>query len=115
MDELFIEGLELQMDIGVLPEEHGVRQRVVVDVTAQVVRAREPLGDSIDDVLSYADIVELVEMLAAERRYNLVETFAERIARECLKSSRIRGVTIKVAKPDIMAQTRAVGVRISRN
>ena len=112
---LLIEDLELMMSIGVDDAEKLAPQRVLVCVSIDLMHNPETRNDDIQDVLSYADVIEDIEKLAQSMHFNLVETFAEKIAEEILGYQHALSCTISVKKPDIFKKAGSVGIEISRS
>ena len=97
MDRIVLEGLEFHGYHGVFPEEATFGARFVVDVELRMV-----LGD--DDALAatvdYSAVYLLVREEVTERRYRLIETLAQAIARRLLSDvPRVVHVTVRVHKP----------------
>ncbi len=116
-DCVFINGLEIMMEIGAYPEEFGRKQRVIVDLKAWL-KDRHSLSDKdeLDTVVSYDDIRKDIEDIAAKGHIKLVETFAERIVDRCFAHfPRIAQIRVKITKPDIILHAAGVGVEIRRS
>ena len=113
-DFLFIRDLELDMFVGVLPHEKDKKQRVLVNIELAVEPVPGGSKDEIRNVVSYADIVENIENIAAGGHINLLESFAEKIAASCLEDKRAREISVCVEKTDIFKNARGVGCRIIR-
>lgn len=113
---VFLRDMLLQAAIGVYPHEHGVTQRIRVNVDFGV--ADEPghaVGrDDLSRTVSYERVVTLVRRIVADGHVRLVETLAERIAAGVLADPRIRVVRIRVEKLDVFEEIAAVGVEIER-
>lgn len=113
---VFLRDMLLQAAIGVYPHEHGVTQRIRVNVDFGV--ADEPghaVGrDDLSRTVSYERVVTLVRRIVADGHVRLVETLAERIAAGVLADARIRVVRIRVEKLDVFEEIVAVGVEIER-
>ncbi|MEM9469745.1 MAG: dihydroneopterin aldolase [Pseudomonadota bacterium] len=110
---IVIRDLELNMFIGVLDKEKQKQQRVIVNVELDVEPNQHWQKDEISDVVSYADIIERIELIASKQHINLVETFAEKIAEICLSFSKVKIVRVSVSKPDIIDHAESVGVEIT--
>jgi dihydroneopterin aldolase len=54
--------------------------------------------DDMEEVPSYTDIIDGVNAITSEGHINLLETFAERIAKHCLKDERIVSVRVRIEK-----------------
>ncbi|AQS85047.1 MAG: dihydroneopterin aldolase [Acetobacter aceti] len=113
---LFLKDMIVDAYIGVFPHEHGVTQRVRINVSFGVDDSRD-LTEGVDDLsrtVSYETAVLTIRRLATETHTQLVETLAERIAIEVMKDRRVRVVRISVEKLDIFSDLDSVGVEIER-
>lgn len=97
-DFIFIRDLVLDCNIGVYAEEKGVTQQISFTVEAYLADGVKSIADDIDEVPSYADIIDGIEAIARQGHIELVETFAERIAAHCLADRRIAAVKIRLEK-----------------
>ena len=112
---IFIRDLELEMSIGVMDEEKSKKQRVIVNAELDVVPPSNWREDDINDVVSYADMVEQIQAIANSGHHNLVETFAEKIIEKCFENKAVLSATIGVEKPDVISNAGSVGAIISRD
>ena len=116
---VFVSDLEVLTVIGVHDAEKRAAQRVIVSVDLKVRETGPDLPngaqtDRLGDVLDYAEVVRLVERLTRQGHVNLLETLAERIAEGCLVDDRVLAVRVRLEKPDVIANARAVGIEIER-
>jgi len=112
MEKIHIDGLEIEMNIGVPDQERTVKQTVIISVELDVETNEEWQSDSINDVVSYANIIELIEKISLTE-FKLVETMAKTIIAACYDySALVQGVSIKIDKPDIFDNAQAVGCMI---
>ncbi|TLU73029.1 dihydroneopterin aldolase [Lichenicoccus roseus] len=113
---VFLRDMLVEATIGVHPHEHGVTQRVRLNIDFGIddqpglVVGRDDLSRTV----SYERVVTLVRRILAEGHVRLVETLAERIAAGVLADSRIRVVRVRVEKLDVFDEIAAVGVEIER-
>ncbi len=114
-DHIFIRDLILEMSVGIYEHEKQKKQRVIINIGLDVETNAKKTTYSIDDVVSYEQIKNKVEALAGEKHYELLEEFAEKIAELCLLEEKVMSVKIKIEKPDIIHNTKSVGVSILRN
>ncbi len=112
-DQVFINDLTLEMSAGIYDHEKENKQRVIINVTLDVQTNVNP--QSIDDVVSYEHITNQIIALSEEKHYELLEEFAEHIAEKCLADRKVKTANIKVEKPDIIPNTKSVGIQISRS
>lgn len=109
---ILVQDLQITMSIGVHDFEKETPQRVLISLELEIDENANPKSDHIDEVISYADIVEDIKALAASKHYELVETFAHDIASACLNSGpQAQRVSVEVSKPDILDEAN-VGVTI---
>ena len=97
-DTIFVSDFVVDCNVGVYAEEQGVTQKVAFTVEARLAPQVHSAKDEMVEVPSYADIIDYIVSLARGGHINLVETFAERIAANCLKDKRITAVRVKLQK-----------------
>ncbi|MGN6375355.1 MAG: dihydroneopterin aldolase [Sphingomonas sp.] len=107
-----LEGLEVQMRLGIHPDEVARPQRVRIDVALYLDYGDAPPGDDIAAAIDY-DFVRLGVHRLAERHFQLQEALCEAIAGLCFADTRVRGVRVRSMKPDIYPDA-AVGCEIVR-
>lgn len=111
MTKVFVTGLKVQAEIGVYKHEIGRVQPLVVDVELDVPTAG---ADRLSDTLNYEAIMAAAREIAAGGHIELVETFAERLARACLADPRVTKARVRVEKPLALAPDAvAAGVEIT--
>jgi dihydroneopterin aldolase len=115
LDLIFIEGLRGQTVIGIHESELHQAQPLVIDVHAGVPRARACDTDQIADTIDYGAVRERLLRLLQDHRLQLLEAFAEAIARVLLDEFGASWVRVKVAKPHKFEDVQAVGVQIERH
>jgi dihydroneopterin aldolase len=109
-----VRDLMLSMSIGIHPHEHGVPQRVRVNVTLDLTWPEDGFGaDDTQNVFCYEKLIGRIEEMAAAGHVRLCETFAERIADGALESGMVDGVRVTVEKLDIMPNA-TVGAEIEK-
>ena len=111
MTRVFVTGLKVQAEIGVYKHEIGRVQPLVVDVELDVPTAG---ADRLSDTLNYETILAAARAIAGGGHIELVETFAERLARACLTDPRVTKARVRVEKPLALAPDAvAAGVEIT--
>jgi dihydroneopterin aldolase len=108
MTKVFVTGLKVQAEIGVYKHEIGRVQPLVVDVELDVPTAG---AERLSETLNYETILEAARAIAGTGHIELVETFAERLARACLADARVTQARVRVAKPLALAPD-AVGAGV---
>ena len=111
MTKIFVTGLKVDAQIGVYAHEKGRAQPLVVDVELDVPTAG---ASRLADTVNYETIGEFARAIAAEGHIQLVEDFAERLARACLADGRVMRARVRVEKPLALApHAAAAGVEIT--
>ncbi len=112
---VFIRNLTLHLPIGILDDERGQTQPVIVNVEMYV---RDPgafSSENIADYVSYADVYDALKKLEREEKHiELVENLAETVAAVALSQQGVRRVIVTIEKPEIIAAAESVGVTIER-
>jgi dihydroneopterin aldolase len=108
MTTIFVTGLKVQAEIGVYRHEIGRVQPLVVDVELDVPTAG---SHRLAETLNYETILSAARDIASQGHIELVETFAERLARACLADPRVTRARVRVEKPLALAPD-AVGAGV---
>lgn len=114
MDRVKLEGLVVYASVGVYEFEHDIRQRLEIDVAAEIDLAEAGSTDRLEAGLDYDSLAQHCREVAAERHHQLIETIAESIASRVLRDGRIHRVEVRVAKPGAVPDARTVAVEIAR-
>jgi dihydroneopterin aldolase len=100
--------------VGVLAEERVRAQPLVFDLDIERPFEEAAMNDDIAATTNYADVLSLAATVAAEGRFLLLETLAQRVAHEILSyDAEITSVTVAVRKvrPPVSQDVASVGVR----
>ena len=100
MIKVFVTGLRLQAEIGVYRHEIGKLQPLLVDVELDVPSAGP---GRLSDTFNYEAILKSARAIAEEGHIELVETFADRLARACMADPRVARARVRVEKPLALA------------
>jgi len=106
--------LEVYANVGVPDTERRDRQRLHISLEIGVDSFAHAVGtDNMAWTINYADVVEHVKVVVARRSRKLLETLAEDLAFDLLKTFPIKKITIEVKK-FILPDTQYVSVKIER-
>jgi 7,8-dihydroneopterin aldolase/epimerase/oxygenase len=95
-----ITGLSLYTHHGVSAAEREVGQRLVVDLRLDVGETDATVTDSIADTIDYADVCQLVALIAQQRSHKTLERLCSTIANRLLADYELEGVWVKATKPE---------------
>ncbi|SHE54920.1 dihydroneopterin aldolase [Modicisalibacter ilicicola DSM 19980] len=114
MDRVLIEGLRVETVIGAYDWERSIRQRLVVDLEMATDIRPAAASDDLTRTLDYAAISTRIREFAEDSHFELVETFAERLAALLRHEFAIPWLRLTLRKPGAVAEAATVGVRIER-
>ena len=114
MDTVFIESLEVDTVIGAYDWERTIRQKLLVDVQMSWDNRPCATDDALHLALDYAAVSEQINEFAQNSQFELVETFAEKLAALLMAEFNIPWLRLKITKPGAVAHARGVGVEIER-
>ena len=95
-----ISGLSLYTHHGVSAAEREVGQRLVLDLRLDIGETDATVTDSLEDTVDYAEVCQLVALIAQQRSHNTLERLCSTIADRLLADYDLEGVWVKAAKPE---------------
>jgi dihydroneopterin aldolase len=116
-DLIEIRGLRLTGRHGVTPEERSREQPFVVSLAVRIDSREAAAFDDLTATLNYEEAVKQVALVVAGEPVSLLETLADRIARQILSNKRALDVWVRVAKPEapLPEVVDEVAVEVSRS
>lgn len=111
-DRIHLRDYVVSVEIGAFRSERGHDQRLRFDLTVDLAQPTQGADDRVDAILSYDVLTGAVTRALADRRYDLLETLAEKIAAEVLSHPGAGRVAVTVEKLDRIPG--ALGVSIER-
>jgi 7,8-dihydroneopterin aldolase/epimerase/oxygenase len=116
-DTIFVNGLVLHANHGVMPHEAKVGQPFKLDLALDIDLAEASRTDTLKHTVSYDLLVKTASQAFRARRYRLVEAAAGAVASAVLdRYPQVRNVRVTVRKPHapIAATFDDVGVIVTR-
>jgi dihydroneopterin aldolase len=95
-----ISGLSLYTNHGVTEAEREVGQRLVLDLRLDIGETDATVTDAIEDTVDYAEVCQLVALIAQQRSHKTLERLCSTIADRLLADYELEGVWVKAAKPE---------------
>jgi dihydroneopterin aldolase len=114
MNTIFIHELRVETRIGIYDWERARSQAVRIDVELGMPSDRVFESGDFADALDYAAVVRRLQAFAAEHPHQLLERFADAIARLVLAEFHAPWVKVRVAKLGAIRGVREIGVSIER-
>jgi dihydroneopterin aldolase len=95
-----ISGLSLYTHHGVSEAEREIGQRLLIDLRLDVGESDATVTDRIEDTVDYAEVCQLVALVAQQRSYRTLERLCSAIADRLLCDFELDGVWVKASKPE---------------
>ena len=114
MDIIFLEQVKVETKLGVPDWERMVTQTIILDLEIATPHSRGCQTDNIVDTIDYGSVITRIRKTLTEHSFKLVEALAEHVCQLILTEFGAPWVKIKVAKPNILPNLKALGVVIER-
>lgn len=98
-DRIMLTGLRATGFHGVFEHERRDGQEFIVDVVVEFDARQAAITDDVAHTVNYAEVASLAEARITDEPVNLIETLAERIARDVLGLAFVEAVEVTVHKP----------------
>jgi 7,8-dihydroneopterin aldolase/epimerase/oxygenase len=95
-----ISGLSLYTHHGVSDAEREIGQRLLLDLRLDVGETDATVTDRVEDTVDYAEVCQLVALVAQQRSYKTLERLCSAIADRLLSDFDLEGVWVKASKPE---------------
>jgi 7,8-dihydroneopterin aldolase/epimerase/oxygenase len=95
-----ITGLSLYTHHGVSEAEREVGQRLVLDLRLDVGETDATATDALEDTIDYAEVCQLVALIAQQRSHRTLERLCSVIADRLLGDYELEGLWVKATKPE---------------
>ncbi len=102
-------GMLVHAQIGVPAKERVYPQPLRINVTC-VLENLTPIDENLSSTYDYSPAREKIIELTKNKRFHLLESLAETIAKMIMVDTRITSVTISITKPFRFPDTEAVGI-----
>ena len=113
-DLIRVVDLEVFAHIGVPDAERGEPQRLLISLEMSIDSfSHAAKTDNLAWTINYFDVVQRIKSLAAKRARKLLETLAEELATDLLKTFPIKKITLEIKK-FILPDAQYVSVKIER-
>jgi 7,8-dihydroneopterin aldolase/epimerase/oxygenase len=95
-----ISGLSLYTHHGVTEAEREVGQRLVLDLRIEVTECDATVTDRVEDTVDYAQVCQLVALVAQQRSYRTLERLCTAIADRIIEEYAASSAWVKASKPE---------------
>ena len=114
-DKIYVEDLRVKATIGIFDWEKKIKQDVSISYEIPHDNVRAAKADAIEATTDYKSITKGIISFVEKNKFELVETFAEKIAEMVIKDFNIDEIRLRVSKPGALRFSKDVGVIIERD
>jgi dihydroneopterin aldolase len=111
-DRITVQGINVLGHHGVDEAERKVGQRLAIDIEMHLDLRAAAAKDDIRKTVNYEAVASLVEKVASEEEFLLLESLAEEIARKVLSRFAPAAVVVRVRKMNLPISTRVASVEV---
>ncbi|MDM7325784.1 MAG: dihydroneopterin aldolase, partial [Thermosynechococcus sp. Uc] len=116
IDCLHLSGIRYYSYTGALPEEQILGQCFEIDIKLWFDMAQAAASDRLEDTLDYRPLLQAIEQLMRQQRFQLLETLAAAIMNLCLAPPQVQRAAVRVTKlaPPVPNITGQISVEMVR-
>ena len=107
---IFIEEMKVETVIGVSDWERALPQTLIIDLEMTLPHITSATSDLIKDTIDYAIVAERIKSITSNHTFKLLEPLAQLIIETLAKEFKSPWIKLKISKPQILPQVKAVGV-----
>ena len=112
LDKITIEGIDVLGHHGVDEAERKVGHRVIVDVDMWLDLSGAVVADDIHKTVNYEEACALIERVAGQEEFLLLESLAAEIGDRLLEDFDVQEVAVRVRKASLPIATRVTAVTV---
>lgn len=113
-DKIVIKELEIECIVGVRKRERKEKQKVFVTIEIYTDTKKAARSSNIKDTINYSSMIKNIKKLIITKKYLLLETMAEDIAKMILRNKNANESRILIKKPKAIGKGKYAGVEITR-
>ena len=114
-DRIYVEDLRVKGTIGIFDWEKKIKQEISLSYEIDHDNFSASKEDKIEATTDYKTITKKIISFIEENKFELVETFAEKIAEMVIKDFDVNWIKRRVSKPGALRFSKDVGVIIERS
>ena len=113
-DRIYVEDLSVKGTIGIFDWEKKIKQEISLSYEIDHDNLSASKEDKIEATTDYKTITKKIIAFIEENKFELVETFAEKIAEMVITDFDVNWIKLRVSKPGALRFSQDVGVIIER-
>lgn len=111
---IFIEEMKVETIVGVSDWERAMPQILVIDLEMALPQLASKTSDLIGDTIDYGIVAERIKSITSSHAFKLLEPLAHLIIETLEKEFKSPWMKLKISKPQILPQVKAVGVILEK-
>ena len=113
-DKIYVEDLRIKGIIGIFDWEKETKQEISISYEIDQDNLTAANADKIEAATDYKSINKAIIAFVENNKFELVETFAEKIAAMVISEHKVNWIKLRVSKPGALRFSKDVGVIIER-
>jgi nucleoside triphosphatase len=113
-DKIVIKDLEIECIVGIRKKERKEKQKIYITAEVYSNTKKAAKTKDVEDTINYSPIVNNIKNLLIDKKYLLLESMAEDIAKLVLKNKKAKNIRVLIKKPKAIGNGKYVGVEIYR-
>lgn len=113
-DRIYVEDLRVKGTIGIFDWEKKIKQEISLSYEIDHDNLSASKEDKIEATTDYKTITKKIIAFIEDNKFELVETFAEKIAEMVITDFDVNWIKLRVSKPGALRFSKDVGVIIER-
>lgn len=114
MAKIFIDDIQVEAIIGILPHERAQKQPLIISLELLTDISKAATTENLDDTCDYYAITQRIIEYVVNSEFKLLEALAENLAQLILQEFKVRWLQLKICKPKALSMARNVGIIIER-
>ncbi len=114
MDKLSIQDLAVTMLIGAYDWEQTTPQTLYIDLTFCTDASKIAKTDHLSDAIDYDKMAKTIQDFSLKHHFQLIETYADRLAQFLLSSFQLTWISLTLNKPDALTHAKNVKISVER-
>lgn len=115
MDKLVITQIKVNTKIGAHPWEQQCTQNIYLDLSFDTDAKQIALTDNLNEAIDYDKVVKHILGFAQQNHFQLIESFADKLASSILSHFPISHLEITLHKPGALKDAKSVAITLSRS
>lgn len=110
--KIFLDSIEVLLNIGIYPHEQNKPQRVIVDVALYADPDAYLKSVSLDTIIDYAIVYNEITSWAEREQVQLIEDYLKELVDLCFSHEQVGACQVSIKKADVFGPEQGAGVEV---